>query len=176
MGTVSNIIKYANRPFRDVERMDERLISEANQRARKGDLLVHVGDFMCRGNEKGVPGLRHPWNHYADQFDADLLLLEGNHDRRNKVKSAGRVLLGTMANFNFAAFHLPIDNEAHDQFFIDWVCRSCAFALVGHVHDRWAERKHPDGFVEINVGVDVRNYRPISDDEVLEIYRKVKGK
>ena len=165
-----NIIEYEKRPFRDVEHMNSRLIAEANMRAKKGDTLVNVGDFLCRGVARGVEGLRHPWDFYADQFLATLILLEGNHDKNNRVKTAGRALIGRMSHFNFAAFHLPMDNEGNDPLFVDWVRKSCAFAIVGHVHSKWAERRHDDGFVEINVGLDVRNYRPVSDDEVVKIY------
>lgn len=151
--------------------MNERLVAEANQRAKAGDMLVHVGDFVCRGNEKGVAGLRHPWNFYADQIASRLVLLEGNHDKQNKVKTVGKHLFCKISHFNVFVSHLPTDNENQDPLLIDYVRRACAFAICGHVHDAWTV-KTCAGIVNINVGVDVHKYRPISDDEVLGIYTK----
>lgn len=41
--------------------------------------------------------------------------------------------------------------------------------LCGHVHDTWAEKRTPQGTLMINVGVDVRNFTPISFEQVLAI-------
>ena len=54
-----NIIKYCNRPFRDAHHMNTTLIANINSRAKPGDKLIHVGDFCCRGNERGISGVRN---------------------------------------------------------------------------------------------------------------------
>ena len=165
-----NILRYSNRPFRDVEHMGARLIAEANQRAKPGDLLVHVGDFCCRGNEKGVAGSKLPWTHYAEQFVSDLVLLEGNHDRQNHIKTVGQHLFGRIGPYKFFASHLPTDNENQDPVLMDYVRRTCHFAIVGHVHDRWRTTWR-DGIFNINVGVDANDCRPVSDDELIVLYQ-----
>ena len=38
--------------------------------------------------------------------------------------------------------------------------------ICGHVHERWAERTMLCGLRVINVGVDVRNYRPVTFDDI----------
>lgn len=151
--------------------MDTRLLSGINERAKPGDRLVCVGDFLCRGNERGVPGRNLPWTFYADQIKARLVLLEGNHDKNNHVKPAGMFLFGQMSHFRFLASHWPTENEDMDPLLVDYAKRSCAFVLCGHVHNAW-KTKRIDGLLNINVGVDVWNYRPVSDDEILELYRK----
>lgn len=176
----SNILNYCNRPFRDVEHMNERIIAEANMRAREDDNLIHVGDFVIRGVQKGIEGLRLKWNDYAKQINSNLVLLEGNHDKQNKTKTIGRDLISWVSHFRVFVSHYPTNSVTHDPELIDWVYGNCDFAVCGHVHDNWSHRwmsvshgKPP--FLNINVGVDVRNYRPMSDDELTNEYVKLRN-
>ena len=174
-----NILKYCKRPFHDVEHMNERLIAEANMRCGDDDNLIHVGDFVTRGGAKGVMGLKLKWNDYAKKINSNLVLLEGNHDHQNKTKTIGRHLICTISNFRVFVTHYPTDSDTHDPALIEWVYGNCHFAIVGHVHDhwdhKWTHTSHgKPTFLNINVGVDVRNYRPISDDEVINEYNKLK--
>lgn len=153
--------------------MNARLVAECNQRARAEDFLIHVGDFMCRGCEKGAEGLRLPWTHYAGQLHARVVLLAGNHDRQNKVKTVGKHLFGTIGPCRFFASHYPTDSEEHDPLLMDYVRATCHFAICGHVHEKWRVRTCA-GIINVNVGVDANGYMPISDDEVLALYFKEK--
>ena len=159
--------------------MNERLIAEANMRCGDDDNLIHVGDFVTRGGAKGVMGLKLKWNDYAKKINSNLVLLEGNHDHQNKTKTIGRHLICTISNFRVFVTHYPTDSDTHDPALIEWVYGNCHFAIVGHVHDhwdhKWTHTSHgKPTFLNINVGVDVRNYRPISDDEVINEYNKLK--
>ena len=144
-------------------------------RLKADDTLICIGDFQCRGAERGVPGDKRPWTYFAGLYVPTLVLLEGNHDHNNKVRTIGRYLFGKMSHFNFVATHWPTDNEEHDPLLIDYIRRSCAFAIVGHVHNAWQVSVR-DGIVNINVGVDANNYRPVLDDEVVQLYLKNRPK
>jgi calcineurin-like phosphoesterase family protein len=167
-----NILGYSNRPFRDCLHMRERLIAETNMRLGAEDIFIHVGDFMCYGSAKGVPGLKTPWYEHVALIEANVVLLKGNHDRNNKVKWAGDHMFVQVGGVPAFATHLPTDNPLHDPDLIAYVRKKCKFAIVGHVHDKWAVKRYPGGFLDINVGVDVRNYRPVLDDELVGIYQK----
>ena len=167
-----NVIQYDERPFRDAEHMRERLIAEANMRLGREDILVHVGDFMCYGSAKGVPGEKIPWYEHAALVEANLVLLKGNHDRTNKVKWAGDHMFVQVGGIPAFATHRPTGDPLQDPELMAYVRKKCKFAIVGHVHKAWAVKKYDDGFLDINVGVAVRNYRPVLDDELVGIYRK----
>ena len=167
-----NIIKYCGRPFHDAEHMRTRLIAGANERLGNDDVLVHVGDFMCYGSARGIPGAKIPWWKHAEALRAHLVLLGGNHDPNNKVKTAGDHLFCVVCGIPAFATHRPTDDPAHDPELIAYVRKTCKFAIVGHVHKAWETKRYPGGFLDINVGVDVRNFRPVLDDELAGIYRK----
>jgi len=75
-----NIIKYSNRPFKDVEEMDEALIRNWNSVVGPEDDIYHLGDFAMgktpapailarlNGNKHLIWG-----NHDSDQVRADPL-------------------------------------------------------------------------------------------------------
>ena len=47
-----NIIKYCNRPFKDVEDMTEKLIKNWNSVVGKNDIVYVDGDFALCGKQK----------------------------------------------------------------------------------------------------------------------------
>ena len=152
------------------ERMNAGLVHNINERVKPDDHVRHVGDFATAGKVKGVAGTGEKYSGFLSKLNGRWTLLEGNHDKQGKVKTAGRHLFGTIGGYRYFASHLPTDNENHDPLLMDWVRRSCHFAIVGHVHDLWRTTWR-DGIFNINVGVDANNYRPVSDDEVIALYQ-----
>jgi len=81
------IIDYCDRPFKDVEHMNTRLIANANGRMKDDDTLISVGDFASYGRAKGIDGLRLHSSEYIKQIKGTFVNIEGNHDANNKTKS-----------------------------------------------------------------------------------------
>ena len=52
------INKIYKRPFNSVFDMNNGLIENCNSIAEKDDIVIHVGDFLIYGNEKGEQGLK----------------------------------------------------------------------------------------------------------------------
>ena len=198
----ANIVKYCKRPtlrkgdltpagewvseaiaLAAAERQDEFLIRNLNQRIKPDDLVIHNGDFMNRGVCKGTAGLRNNPQDYLDQLNGNWTLLEGNHDKNNKVKPIGTYLIAKVSHFQVFVTHYPTDAQimdqngkwwpVHDPDLIRWARKSCQFAVVGHVHEKWGQ-KWLDGFLNINVGIDVRKYTTTTDDELIRIYMQAK--
>ena len=73
----SNIISLCNRPFRDVEEMNDTIINNWNSVVKSGDTVYVLGDFSFKG--KGV-------HDYLNRLNGDIILIKGNHDKSFKHK------------------------------------------------------------------------------------------
>lgn len=153
-------------------RMNDGLVRNFNERVAKNDQVVHVGDFSTSGKVNGISGLREPYTTFLSRLNGDWTLLTGNHDKQGKVKTIGPHLFTWVGGVPAFVTHRPTDDPRQDPELIEHVRKKCKFAIVGHVHKAWAVKRYDDGFLDINVGVDVRNYRPVRDDELVGIYRK----
>ena len=67
-----NIIKYCNRPFSDVEHMNEQLIKNWNSVVSKNDIVYVVGDFALCAKSKIIE--------IGNQLNGRKRLILGNHD------------------------------------------------------------------------------------------------
>lgn len=72
----SNILRYENRPFSDVEQMDSTLIKNWNNTISKDDKVFLVGDFSEYGFEKS--------REICQQLNGEKFLVMGNHDFQNE--------------------------------------------------------------------------------------------
>ena len=73
---VENIILYENRPFIDIEEMNEKLISNWNSVVGENDEVFLLGDFSAHGSEKSQ-AIGHSLN-------GKKTLILGNHDDKGK--------------------------------------------------------------------------------------------
>ena len=174
-----HLIDYCKRPFKSIEHMNERLIAEINMRCKPEDTLVHVGDAVTKGVAKGVEGLRLKWADYRKLIHCNVVMVTGNHDRQNKTKTVCDHMVCQVGPQRAFVTHYPSDSETHDPFLIDWVAESCNFVVCGHVHERWKFKMHgvthgKPPLLNVNVGVDQHNYRPLSDDELLGLVAQFK--
>ena len=67
-----NIIKYCNRPFKDVKEMDETLIKNWNEVVSNKDTVLHLGDFGL-GNKEYIASI-------VNRLNGKKILILGNHD------------------------------------------------------------------------------------------------
>lgn len=175
-----NIIQYCSRPFvladpskctrckgtgwwpyeegvrcvhPDIEAMNEELVARWNDRVKPGDLVRHLGDIFF-GPKEQLAAL-------VARLNGSIILIKGNHEhfsntayravgldvrKSDKVYvDGGRILL---------THRPPRDLTDYDM------------ALCGHVHNAWSERQ-VHGKRVINVGVDVRDFRPVTLPELL---------
>jgi calcineurin-like phosphoesterase family protein len=149
----ARVVDYCHRPFANVAEMDTKLREAWNERVNLDDVVYVLGDFAL-GPRKLLPMQVRELNGY-------LILVAGNHDRsRTAMLAAGfeeyhRELSIVLDGVKLYLRHVPNRElswqETHD------------FHLCGHVHEKWAR----DGRI-INVGVDVRDFRPASLAELLE--------
>lgn len=150
----ANIIKYCNRPFKEVEEMNEYIINRWNSVVNDKDIVYFLGDF-CLGNRETIIKL-------GSRLKGQKILIMGNHDRVTKTAflNAGFKEIykkPTVFKFNdneLLLSHAPVYDTEYNN-----VC--------GHVHD-----------IDINdanhfcVSVEQINYTPISIDKILEYFKK----
>ena len=166
-----NILSYCSRPWDNVEQMNEGLIKNWNEVVEERDIVYHLGDFAM-GNRKLIPDI-------ISRLNGNIILVRGNHDFSKSLGYFGEVhdrLTLEVDGYRFELSH----NPSH-------LKQDCDFAMCGHVHEQWAKReigeiikadnasdlahKHPEikPVVPIyNVGVDVREYRPKTLEEILK--------
>ena len=75
-----NCIRFDNRPFKDVEEMNNEMISAINKRCKADDDLYILGDFCMR------PAMYALW---AEKINAKKHLILGNHDNEKAARASG---------------------------------------------------------------------------------------
>lgn len=167
----SNILKFCDRPFKDVEEMNQKLIENWNKKVPHDGLVFHLGDFAWGGGYEG-------WKKIREQLNGDIILIEGNHDRKNLTTTAREEL------FKFVTWQMLIEIEGRKVLLnhFPFLCyagtyrepKKLVYSLYGHCHSG-PNKKGQDIPRLVNcfptqydVGVDNNNYEPISWYEVNE--------
>lgn len=159
----SNIIKYCNRPYSDVDEMNKDFIERWNSVVGKDDIVYHLGDFaLC--DKAGIKLL-------AKQLNGTKYLVRGNHDHWSKTfyEECGFnvlinppvVLDGITINGNqVCVSHTPIRDSQMPKGCIN---------LHGHIHEKKLENcqdKYPPMYYDVkrhfNISCDVLGFKPLS--------------
>jgi calcineurin-like phosphoesterase family protein len=146
----TNIMKYLNRPWRNVQDMNEALIENYNEIVTGADVVVIAGDITLHTNHEFVK------KHFLDRLNGNKILLKGNHDYWLREK---RYMYHRRVNGQFIAVsHYPMRSWKNS------------------IHGSWNLHGHSHGTLEpyrnqLDVGVDsayrlLGEYRPFSFDEV----------
>jgi len=161
----ANIIRYCERPFKDVHEMDEVLIKNWNERVKPGDLVYHLGDFALSAPAE-VPN-------YVRRLNGTIQLIHGNHDRFLKQKRNDNYGFNWIGPYK----EIKIDGQlivlCHYPFLTWRSSHRGSWALHGHCH---GNLKRDMAARRLDIGVDCWNYKPISLEEVAEEMKKVEFK
>jgi len=156
----ANIIRYCNRPFRDVEHMNSTIIRNWNERVKQEDHVYHLGDFCFKNsNEIRGEGTRSSAADYITLLNGQKHWVRGNHDRNNSLKTIVDSIVITYAGQKYFMTHSPQDCN-----------HSYPINFVGHVHERWKFKKYGRTYL-INVGVDVNDFYPKTIEEILNEFK-----
>lgn len=175
----ANIIRYCQRPFASVGQMNAALMANWISAVDSSDEVWVLGDVaMGRISETlpliaRLPGRKH--------------LVPGNHDRcwpgHHRLRPQdtqmyadvgfeihpGMVEL-TLGGRSVVACHFPIRGDSHDT---DRFAEHRpqlgrgAWLLHGHVHEKWRTNGR-----QLNVGVDVWDYGPVSEASLLDLIER----
>lgn len=157
-----NIIRYCNRPYRNVKEMHQNLIDNHNQIVEEEDEVWFLGD-LCFMSPEYVGRIKKE----VDKFNGIKHIVLGNHDnwKTRAYLNAGFLTVHSAMwfnrdNYTFYMMHDPaeytvIQNDPK------------AIMLCGHIHQLF---KHllPEKKI-INVGVDAWNMKPVSYESIFKL-------
>lgn len=145
----TNIIKYCNRPFKDVYDMNRTLVYNWNSTIRKDDIVYFLGDLAYGRNSS-----TDSWLH---KLNGRITFIKGNHDESNSI----RMLDHYITEFDGTKFYLTHSLANVPRGWDGWV-------IHGHVHnnshDYDMRRKYPYinyGKKTVNVSVELTKYKPL---------------
>ncbi|GJQ43678.1 MAG: hydrolase [Ignavibacteriaceae bacterium] len=175
----AGIIKSCNRPFANVDEMNEALIQNWNNKVDVLDEVYHLGDFIWKGNSQRVQEIIY-------RLNGKIYIIKGNHDHSQQVKYYENCSnVGWVKDY----FELKIDNtfdeidelmKANNTTFLQNITKMQfvlfhygmrvwnkshygSFHLYGHSHGNLPPIRN-----SWDVGVDANNYEPIELNEVIK--------
>ena len=154
-----NIIKYCQRPFKNVEHMNNEIIKRHNQRVKPEDMVFFLGDFCFRNSKGGKhgEGEQHKAEYYLNKLNGMFIPIRGNHDRNNSLKTIVEKVIIEYSHHRVCLVHNPA--YANNNF---------KFNFVGHVHNAWRFKKEGNKNFLCNVGVDVWDFHPVKFEEIMK--------
>lgn len=185
-----NIPRLAGRPWSDVDEMNEDLIDIWNSKVAPGDMVYYVGDFSLSMKALAL----------VPRLNGEIILIAGNHEEcwtghRDAGKAAralaryeasglaevhpsGRLQM-SLGDMDVLVSHLPYYGDSrHDERYVDLRPKDEGLPIIcGHVHGAWRAyggngRSHRG---QVNVGVDVWDFAPVSEEAVIEEIRRARG-
>ena len=185
----ANVIGYCGRPYVSAAAMDEALVANWNATVDADDEVWILGDIALGDIDAGLANLGRLRGH--------KVLVPGNHDRcwegrrdrigadrwaqwRDRYLAAGidRIVDGWtetdlvthVGSVRVRCCHFPYrgDSGEVDRFPERRPVDDGMVILHGHVHEKWRR----DGR-QINVGVDVWDYRPVAEDVISALVAEV---
>lgn len=175
----ANVLGFDNRPFKDVEEMNNELIRRWNSVVSNGDLVYIMGDMFWCTPTKAAP--------IMDQLNGQKILIKGNHDRWHDSKfdkkfvKIDEYLEIEDEGRKIVLCHYPI--PCFKNHFYGWI------HLYGHVHNsfEWNMMEHQRFLMEelyerqcnmINVGAMMPwiDFTPRTLNEILAGYDRYRIK
>ncbi|GAA4879138.1 metallophosphoesterase [Paenibacillus vulneris] len=155
-----NILKYENRPFVDIEHMDNIIIENYNRTISEGDTVYWLGDmFFCKSDRM---------EYIAKRLSKGRnILIRGNHDKGvtdGKFLKLGFKPYRMMSYYNAILTHEPISEVNMSYLETEGI----RFNIHGHVHSRIDAL---DQSKYQCVSVENTDYSPISIDEIINRFR-----
>ena len=157
--THKNIIKFCDRPFSNVTQMNNVLIKEWNRTVTDDDIIYHLGDFGWKDNKENLSILR--------QLNGKKYLIKGNHDYSFIKDKAIRKEFVWIKDY----YELIIDGMlivlCHYPFATWRASHHGTWNLYGLSHGKYNSVDN-----QLDVGIDVDGFKPVSIDQVKDILNK----
>jgi len=149
-----NIIKYCNRPFESIDRMNSELVERWNSKISIDDTVYVVGDVFLGSPELASPIIR--------KLNGKKILVLGNHDRSPK----------TMIECGFEEVHKKLEIKLQDGRHALLSHKPLPALLLSEYDMQIHGHRHSGPAVagkRINVCVDLWGYEPVPENEICDI-------
>lgn len=182
------ILELSGRPFGSIEEHDEAFVANHNQAVNPQGLTIFLGDVALGDRARGLALL--------SRMNGRKILIAGNHDKCFFGASNGHSHVQTYMDAGFELVvpwmsfklpqtakgrrgrevllsHFPYDGDSQGEDRHSGArLRDEGVPLVhGHVHGEYKHRRsQATGAMQINVGVDVWDYHPVSAREVASLF------
>jgi calcineurin-like phosphoesterase family protein len=145
----ARILEYCNRPFANVDEMDDEIIKRHNEVVSQDDIVIHVGDFT----------LKKDANQYLRRLNGQHVFIRGSHDYWLEDTFCPDIWEKKIEGIYVVACHynMRIWPRSH---YNSW-------QLFGHSHGKSEEIGK-----QLDVGVDTHNFYPYSFKEIKDIMSK----
>ena len=155
----NNIIKYCNRPFKNVSEMNECIIDNFNSIVSTKDTTYFLGDFcFSSGN----------FEKYMKMLNGQKHFIIGNHDPKNIKKfthlfnSISQIKEIKCKGIPIILCHYSMRSWNKKQY--------GSYHLYGHSHGRLESDDN-----SFDIGVDCWDFKPVSFDQVKDKMYKMRG-
>ena len=160
-----NIIKYCNRPYKNIKEVNETIISNWNTVVKKNDIVYHLGDFFL--------GSKYDLNNIISKLNGTIYLIRGNHDRltvKSYEDNGIKVLKNApiiLEEYKVILSHKPLPDSMIKEGYIN---------IHAHIHQKKLEDIYDSELFckdkHINVSSDVLDFKPILLYDLLRVYKK----
>jgi len=166
----SNILKFCNRPFANVQEMNAEMVRRWNEDVRDDDVVYHLGDFTLSANAGWFRRLR-----------GTVRVVPGGHDKRwlkQHAKNPYRTASGKIVEILPPLFTLEVPRGKRPL-----VVALCHYPMLswdrshhgsihlhGHSH---GVAVSDDRYKRIDVGVDAWGFMPVSLEEIERLAEKI---
>jgi len=155
-----NIMKYSNRPFKNIREMNQVILSNVLKKVGKDDVLHVIGDLSMKKKQFAYYALKT-----MRHAGIVLELIKGNHDNHWDTSTLYEYFhrISNMKDMKvdgqkITMCHFPM---------ISWNCSHFgAWMLHGHHHNSIIQDKFKGKIM--NVSIDTNNFTPVSVNEIRE--------
>ena len=150
----NNIIELCNRPFENVQEMNEAILNRWHRLVAPDDVVYLVGDLCFKKGDQD-------FNYWLRKLKGEVRFIKGNHDSRSKTRWIPETVI-----LNELGMRLILVHDPEDYIFDNgWV-------IHGHLHEQgklidWDNRR-------ACISMDLTNFEPV--DLELLVKRLAKGR
>ncbi len=155
----TNIIKFCNRPFKDVAEMNRELIRRWNEKISPGDDVYHLGDFALTDRENTLS--------LFEQLNGNIHLIKGNHE--GAAMNIQKKFIWVKDYYELKVKDPEIKNGVQRIILFHYAMKVWkgsyrgTWQLYGHSHGNLPDDPEQLAF---DIGVDCHDFYPLSYEEV----------